>query len=149
MSHSRKFRYSCRGFLMIEVMVTMVILAVGLLGAAALQARSMQYAYASAQRTIATIQANDLVERLWANACKLSDSPEDTVGYIEEKWRAAWEDDERFHGWEGKVEIDSSVSNLPVYDITIEWSDRRIGGVDSSAQVFLYSASVPRLSCST
>lgn len=148
-SHNRKFSSSCRGFLMIEVLVTMVILAVGLLGAAALQARSMQYAYASAQRTIATIQANDLVERLWANACKLSENPEKTAEDIEGIWRAGWENDDRFPSWEGNVEVNNSIPNIPVYDITIKWADSRIDGPGSSKQVFSYSASVPKLSCST
>lgn len=138
-SHSRKFSSSCRGFLMIEVLVTMVILAVGLLGAAALQARSMQYAYASSQRTIVTIQANDLVERLWASACKLPDD----LDTVEKRWQDDWKNDPRFLSWEGKVAdpVDA------VYEITIKWTNGRIGSSASVQQVFYYSASVPRLVC--
>lgn len=142
-NHSRKFGSGCRGFLMIEVMVTMLILAVGLLGAAALQARSMQYAYASAQRTIATIQANDLVERLWANACSLPEK----LDKVEKGWQDDWKNDDRFWGWEGKV-LEAGESGFPVYDITIEWADSRTGGSGSGREKFSYSASIPDLSCS-
>lgn len=140
---SQKFQSDCRGFLMIEVMVTMIILAVGLLGAAALQARSMQYAYVSAQRTIATIQANDLVERLWASSCSLPAG----LGAITQLWRNQWQGDARFTSWIGEVGVDNTIANSPVYDITIKWTDRRLGASSSSEHTFSYSVAVPRLSC--
>lgn len=143
MIRSQKFRFACRGFLMIEVMVTMIILAVGLLGAAALQARSMQYAYASAQRTIATVQANDLVERMWASACELPDE----LNTVEEHWQNDWNTDPRFLSWDGQI-AEPDDPDFPVYDITIKWTDGRVGPSAAEQQVFSYSASVPRLGCS-
>ena len=143
-SHSRKFGSGCRGFLMIEVMVTMVILAVGLLGAAALQARSMQYSYASAQRTIATIQANDLVERMWASACELPDK----LDTVQSDWQEDWERESVWlPNWQGLVETVDE--HTPIYKITINWSDSRISDASAGQQEFLYHASVPRLSCNT
>lgn len=140
---SRKFSSSCRGFLMIEVLVTLLILAVGLLGAAALQARSLQYAYASSQRTIATIQANDLVERLWASACKLPAG----LGAVEALWQADWAQDGRFQGWAGGVTGTAGV-NLTIYDIAIKWSDTRLSSSGTPIeQTFSYSTSVPTLAC--
>ena len=105
----------CDGFSMIEVLVTMVIISVGLLGAAALQVKSMQYAYSSYQHTIATVQANDAVERLWANVCALPDGTSVIAG----DWEAAWEDDTRLPGWSGEIKEDSGI-----YTITISWTDR-------------------------
>lgn len=143
-SHSRKLGSACHGFLMIEVMVTMLILAVGLLGAAALQARSMQYAYASAQRTIATIQANDLVERMWASACKLPDE----LDVVEADWQVDWEEENIWlSDWQGNV--DTVDEDSSIYKITINWSDSRNSDASAGQQEFLYHASVPRLSCNT
>lgn len=56
-----------RGFSMIEVLVSIVVMAIGLLGLAGLQAQSLRGGHQSLMRTIATIQANDLLERMRAN----------------------------------------------------------------------------------
>ena len=127
----------CDGFSMIEVLVTMVIISVGLLGAAALQVKSMQYAYSSYQHTIATVQANDAVERLWANVCAL---PDDTsVSVIAGAWEAAWEDDTRLPGWSGKIKEDSGT-----YTITIGWYDRFEEEDEEDRQVVITTA-IPQL----
>lgn len=55
------------GFSMIEVLVTMVILAIGLLGVAGLQIASVRNTQVAAQRSIATQQAYDIAERMRAN----------------------------------------------------------------------------------
>ncbi|MDI6745728.1 MAG: type IV pilus modification protein PilV [Rhodocyclaceae bacterium] len=56
-----------RGFSLIEVLVTIVILAFGLLGLAGLQARSMTMEMESYQRAQALVLLNDMVARLEAN----------------------------------------------------------------------------------
>jgi type IV pilus assembly protein PilV len=58
---------SQNGFSMIEVLVTMVILAIGLLGVAGLQIASVRNTQVAAQRSIATQQAYDIAERMRAN----------------------------------------------------------------------------------
>lgn len=55
------------GFSMIEVLVTMVIMAIGLLGVAGLQIASVRNTQVAAQRSIATQQAYDIAERMRAN----------------------------------------------------------------------------------
>lgn len=55
------------GFSMIEALVTMVILAIGLLGVAGLQIASVRNTQVAAQRSIATQQAYDIAERMRAN----------------------------------------------------------------------------------
>ncbi len=54
------------GFSMIEVLVTLVLISVGVLGMVALQARTIQYTQDSAQRNVAATLANDLVELMRA-----------------------------------------------------------------------------------
>lgn len=55
------------GFTLVEVMITVFVVAVGLLAAAALQAVSKRAAVDAMQRTTATVIAQDMVERMRAN----------------------------------------------------------------------------------
>lgn len=53
-----------RGFSLIEVLVTLVIVAIGALGLAALQLTGMRSNYSAYQRTQVTIAIHDLVDRI-------------------------------------------------------------------------------------
>lgn len=64
---SRRRVPSAEGFALIEVMVTMVLLSIGLLGLAGLQARTSVMEMESYQRTQALILAQDMAERIQAN----------------------------------------------------------------------------------
>lgn len=55
------------GFTMIELLVTLIILSIGLLGLAALQANSMTNNHNAYLKSQATILANDMSDRLRAN----------------------------------------------------------------------------------
>lgn len=59
-------KYRQSAFSMIEVLVTIVLISVGVLGMVALQARTVQYTQDSAQRNVAAALANDLVELMRA-----------------------------------------------------------------------------------
>jgi type IV pilus assembly protein PilV len=52
---------------MIEVLVTIVVLSIGLLGLAALQSRGQQFNHAAHVRTQATILAHDVMEKIRIN----------------------------------------------------------------------------------
>ena len=54
------------GFSMIEVLVTLILVSVGVLGMVALQARTIQFTQDSVQRNVAATLANDLVELIRA-----------------------------------------------------------------------------------
>lgn len=56
-----------RGFTLVEVLITIVVTAIGLLTVAGLQAASKRVSYESAQRTAAIALAQDMVERIRAN----------------------------------------------------------------------------------
>lgn len=56
-----------KGFGLIEVLVSMLILAVGLLGVAALQSQSIRFNHEAYLRTQATVLANDIIDRLRTN----------------------------------------------------------------------------------
>jgi type IV pilus assembly protein PilV len=74
-----------RGFTLIEVLITIFITAVGLLTVAGLQAASKKVNFETAQRTTATALAQDMVERMRANAIAkssylISDATAKTLG---------------------------------------------------------------------
>jgi len=55
------------GFTLFEVLITIFILAIGLLGMAALQATGIRYSHSSYLRSQATFLADDLIDRMRAN----------------------------------------------------------------------------------
>lgn len=57
-----------RGFSLIEVLVTLLLTTIGILGMVAMQGRAIQYTQDSVQRTHAAMLAGDLFERIKANA---------------------------------------------------------------------------------
>ncbi|TCK19144.1 type IV pilus assembly protein PilV [Thiogranum longum] len=66
--NSSRQRQGQRGFTMIEVLVTVIILSIGLLGLAGLQATSLRNNQSAFIRSQATILAYDIADRMRANA---------------------------------------------------------------------------------
>jgi type IV pilus assembly protein PilV len=61
------FRPAHRGFTLIEVLVTLLIVAIGLLGLAGLQVTGLRSNLSSEARSQASLLANDIIERMRAN----------------------------------------------------------------------------------
>ncbi|MDI5922439.1 type IV pilus modification protein PilV [Halomonas sp. LR5S13] len=55
------------GFTLLEALLAVLVLSIGLLGVAGMQLKAMQSAQVAYQRSIATLAAQDAVERLWAS----------------------------------------------------------------------------------
>ncbi len=133
------------GFSLVEVLITMLVISIALLGLGVLQIKAMQYSYASYQRSVATIQANDLVERLWAGMCALPAS-RDTIA-------AEWvtTNTNSMPSWSGSLGYDAT-GNIPIYTITVSWQDGKIKytGTDTSqvSQQFIQKVSIPVIDCS-
>lgn len=70
-----------RGFSLLEVIITMAILAVGLLGLAGLQARAINAETESFSRAQAMMLANGMVDRMNANLAELKTSTSAATGY--------------------------------------------------------------------
>lgn len=64
-------KQSSAGFTLVEVMVTIFVVAVGLLGAAAMQAASKKAAFDAIQRSNATVLAQEIIERMRGNTAAL------------------------------------------------------------------------------
>ena len=132
------------GFTLIEMLVTMPILSVALLGIGMLQVKALQYSYASYQRSLATIQSNDLVERLWAGMCALPTSRDS----IAAEWVAT--NTNSLPTWSGTLVYDAS-GTLPIYTITVSWQDSKIKYTSTdttqATQTFVQKISIPVIAC--
>ena len=62
-----------RGMTLIEVLLAIVIFAIGLLGVAALQVAGLRYTKGSQNRSLAIIQAENITERMRANTAAVAD----------------------------------------------------------------------------
>lgn len=65
-------RPPAQGFTLVEVLVTVFVVAIGLLAASALQAVSKKAAVDALQRTTASVVAQDMIERIRANSTMLT-----------------------------------------------------------------------------
>lgn len=68
MKHGAIFKVE-QGFSLVEVLVSFVVAAIALLGLATAQFKALQYASSSVQYTVASIEASNLVERIWPQLC--------------------------------------------------------------------------------
>ena len=67
MSFVETARPRCKGFTLLEAMIALIIFSVALLGLARMYTQMMSMSHSAYFRTLATIQANDLEERMRAN----------------------------------------------------------------------------------
>ena len=67
-------RRAQRGDTMIEVLVTIIVIAIGVLGAAGLQVTTLKNLSSSHSSTVAAIVAEDMGERMYANAVIMRDN---------------------------------------------------------------------------
>ncbi len=82
-----------RGIVLLEALIGLLIFAVGILGLIGLQAASVKQASTDEYRSVATLQANDLISRMW-----VSDRTADTLiaqfaspaGPAYLAWKADW-----------------------------------------------------------
>lgn len=106
-----------RGFGLIEVLVAMTILSIGMLGLAAMQLTSLQFARESLNTTIATIMVRDMNERAWAQrgeACKKLEGPEGLLN----KWQG---DVAKIDGLPSPHGSWSDEPDNGLYDLKITW----------------------------
>ncbi len=68
-----KTRSKQLGFSLVEVLIALIISSIALLGLAAGQLKSLQFATNSFNYTMSLVQANNAIERTWANLCDLQE----------------------------------------------------------------------------
>jgi type IV pilus modification protein PilV len=161
---------SQHGFALLEALIAMFITAGVLLGLGVLHLKSVQQSALTTQRTIATMQANDLIDRMWASVCSLDDTSgqlnEATTGTmraIETQWKNRWKITgssftpssaqkalhNRMTEWSGSLqpirETDGTFKRR--YKIKIEWENKKAKWYASDPaqkESFIYYFSVPK-----
>ncbi len=113
-----------RGVTLIEVLVTLVVLAVGLLGVAAMQAVSISNSQGSNHHTLATTIAYDALEKARVELdgrVIIGSVPSDIRQTIEQGYEARYAD--RFPG---TLSVNLNVDG-PDLTVTVAWQDERLG----------------------
>ncbi len=107
------------GFTLLEVLVALVILAVGLLGAAALQINALSSAHSAYQRSIASVIAVDAGERLWVDLA----NGQLNANKVQTQWQKFWQDrlDTTLPDFSGSI----ACNDDNVCTITVIWSETR------------------------
>jgi len=134
------------GFTLLEVLITVLILSIGLLGLASLQTKGLQYNYSANLRSQATLLAYDMLDRMRANRnasiaglynINLGDSvtasnctgsgadctPANMATFDKYEWKTELAD--RLPKGNGEVESTALAGTARQVTITVEWSDNR------------------------
>ncbi len=130
-----------QGISMIEVLVTMIVMAIGLLGMAGLQFTSLKNLNSSNFRYQASILAYDMAERMRANASGVSagdysaisvDGTESTVNCTSGCTSSSIASLDSYEWGQGVANLPagsgSVTANTGVYDIVINWTEQHTGG---------------------
>ncbi len=125
-----------RGFSMVEVLVTMVIIAFGLLGVAGLLTTGLRNNQSSELRSQASILAYDMAERMRANHPAVVNgdyattaSPNGIALSDRTAWNAALA--AKLPSGTGTITT-STASNLVLYQIKIQWADSKVSSTSDS-----------------
>lgn len=129
-THPRSFARHAAGMTLVEVLVTLVIISVGLLGVAALQLTTVRNNYDSFVRTQAATLAGDILDRMRSNRSKvadyligLEDVPEEDPTTAAEtdvlRWRQTLA--EQLPRGIGAIAYDNATR---IVTVTIQWRER-------------------------
>ncbi|MCP5146238.1 MAG: type IV pilus modification protein PilV [Gammaproteobacteria bacterium] len=137
------------GFTLIEVMVSVLVLGIGLLGLTALQAQGLRGGSSAQQRTQATLLAYDMIERLRAdypaaiagdyNLDVDEDPAEDATFQVEQQ--SDWLDTlgNLLTNGDGAIDCDADGNCT----ITIQWDDSRASGdANDATRQFVFTTQI-------
>ncbi len=133
-----KLKVKSQGFSLVEVLIALAISTIALLGLAAGQLKSLQYATNSFNYTLSLVQANNAIEQTWANLCNLQNG---TVLYD-----ATYKTDHL----DPQIDV-YTLTPTPLpgaaftnnLDITVSWNDARMA--DDNASVIRLNAQYPQI----
>lgn len=137
------------GFTLLEVLIALIILAVGLLGMASLTVHSMQSNQSAYMRSQASVLAYDMADRMRTNyigatttttytaatatapSCPSGCSPSEQAQLDVAQWRAALQSS--MPGATATITRTSAGADIFAYQITINWTDAGASDLSSSS----------------
>jgi type IV pilus assembly protein PilV len=144
---NRSLKHTQQGLTLIEVLIAMLILAVGLLGMASLQVRAVQDTSNSSFRSVAIYYANDMADRIRSNpageagnlytsvnggseqtACLTTTGCNSSAMATHDKWE--WQRNIAAALPAGTGALSRSGE---VYTVTVSWTDRVEQGANNTA----------------
>ncbi|MFN6972221.1 MAG: type IV pilus modification protein PilV [Rheinheimera sp.] len=124
-----------QGFSLLEVLISMLILAFGALGLAGLQMKTLQASHSAYQRGLANIIAADAVERLWANAAAAAPlTVAQLQAQLQQRWNETNNNNVTLPGLVATIVAPAAGDTL--YTVTITWEETRF---DDANTTFSYS----------
>lgn len=139
-AHPGRSRQS--GVALIEVLVAILVMAIGMLGIAGLQARALKYGQSSYERSVAVIQAQSIADSMRANASQARQNAYNIARKCDTTAASASQADRDLAAWIGQIQ--SSLSGVAanvcgaincnaagVCTVNVQWDDTR-GSTDAS-----------------
>ncbi|WP_285418218.1 type IV pilus modification protein PilV [Pseudomonas sp. efr-133-TYG-5] len=132
-----------QGMTLIEVLVALLILTVGLLGAAAVQLNALKYTDSSRMTSQASFIAYDMLDRIRANSGADYTVTPPTAGNLSvARDQDLYDFATNIVNFAGPTATGSITLNQRVYTITITWSDARAANASSAPRSFVLSSRV-------
>lgn len=134
------------GLSLLEVLIALLVLSIGLVGAAALTINSLTNVHSALHTSLASTVALDLEERLWlaavesaSNGCPSSAEIQSVVTETREQWE--WTIEKERLNLPGLMIVTGTpalgIGNRTIsIPVTLSWDERRLGGADR--EVFSY-----------
>lgn len=129
------------GMTLIEVLVALVILGVGLLGAAAIQLNALKYTDSSRMTSQASFIAYDMMDRIRANTgADYTVTPPTSGNFSVARDQDLYDFTRNITAFGGATATGSIQRHQQVYTISIEWDDSRASRSSDSRRSFVLSS---------
>jgi type IV pilus assembly protein PilV len=129
------------GMTLIEVLVALVILSVGLLGAAAFQMNALKYTDSARMTSQASFIAYDMMDRIRANsAADYTVTPPTSGNASVARDQDLYDFTSNIVNFGGPTATGSITLNQRVYTITITWDDSRAANTANSRRSFVLTS---------
>ena len=130
-----------QGMTLIEVLVALLILTVGLLGAAAVQINALKYTESSRMTSQASFIAYDMMDRIRANSgANYTVTPPTSANPGNARDQDLYDFTTSIVNFGGPTATGSITLNQRVYTITITWSDARAANTANAQRSFVLSS---------
>lgn len=130
-----------QGMTLIEVLVALLILTVGLLGAAAVQINALKYTDSSRMTSQASFIAYDMMDRIRANSgANYTVTPPTSANPGNARDQDLYDFTTSIVNFGGPTATGSITLNQRVYTITITWSDARAANTANAQRSFILSS---------